>query len=261
MRITQDIHVHTRLSSCASRDALAAEYIAQAPGIGLDTIGFADHMWDSHVEGAPGWYVPQNEEHVLTTRDEVKSTDKVHVLVGCECEYNREGRDFAMSEETAKRLDFILVPNSHTHITYNKDRQDRRAHADYMMQAFYDIIESRCAKYVTSIAHPFCAVGCPYPPDELLPLYSDEDFYKCFKAAAKAGIAMELNPCILMELNNGKATLETLEPRRMFTIAKDAGCRFTYGSDRHSSGDYQVTRKLEEFAELCGITDNDMKLL
>lgn len=262
MKTTQDIHIHTRLSNCGKQEAIAADYIAAAADIGLDTVGFTDHMWDSAVPGAPKWYENQNVEHVLSIREELAEirTD-IRVLVGCECEFCREGRDVAITEEAAKRFDYILAPNSHTHMTLGDERENREAHAYFMMQTFYDIIESKNAKYITSVAHPFNAVCCPYPVEELYRFYSDEDFYKCFSKAAKVGISMELNPCHIADAGEGDEGLKRLEQCRMMTIAKEAGCRFTYGGDRHTAVNYTVNRRMERFAELCGIGDGDMRLL
>ena len=59
-----DLHIHTSLSSCAKPTALAADYIVRAKEMGLNTIAFTDHMWDSAVPGASKWYEPQNYEHI-----------------------------------------------------------------------------------------------------------------------------------------------------------------------------------------------------
>ena len=261
MLFTEDIHVHTKLSNCAEPTAIAADYLRQAKELGYDLIGFADHLWDERIPVCTPWYSNQNVPHVVSLREELRSVEPngVQVLVGAECEYDAAHRDIAITKEGAEQLDFLIVPNSHTHITYGGDRQDRPAHADFMMQAFWDILESPCSSFVTAVAHPFCAVCCPYPPEELLPLYTDDALSKAFTAAAKKGIAMEFNPCVVADVKEeGDDALRKTEWFRLFSAMKDCGCRFTFGSDRHTAIRYHRYPKLERFAELVGITEADM---
>ena len=70
-----DLHIHTRLSSCAKPEALAADYIARAKEMGLSAIAFTDHMWDSAVPGASNWYKPQNYEHICELKKELPAAD------------------------------------------------------------------------------------------------------------------------------------------------------------------------------------------
>ena len=165
-------------------------------------------------------------------------------------------RDIAITEEAAAQLDFLLVPNSHTHITNPGGRDDREAHAKYMMRAFYDILESKNARDVTAIARPFLAVACPYPWQELLPLYSDDEFRRAFRAAAECGIAMEFNPSTTAGMGPDEDSMRAHPCFRMFRLMKECGCRFTYGSDRHSAVDYRRHEKTERFAALVGVTED-----
>ena len=52
MKITQDLHIHTKLSVCAKPAATFDMYIETAKAEGLETIGFADHLWDDTYEHA-----------------------------------------------------------------------------------------------------------------------------------------------------------------------------------------------------------------
>lgn len=258
MLFRQDIHIHTRLSKCGAPEGIAADYIRLARAAGYSLIGFADHMWDKAVPGYSNWYDGQNLAHVLSLHHELAGIDKdgMEVRVGCECEYDAAHRDIAVTEEAALQLDFMLVPNSHTHMTYPGDREDREAHAAFMMQALWDILESKNAKYVTAIAHPFHAVCCPYPPAELLAYYSDEDFRRVFRAAAESGIAMEFNPCCTSGMGDDEDSMRAHPNFRMFRCMVESGCRFTYGSDRHTAVDYRRHEKTERFAALVGVTED-----
>ena len=260
MILREDIHIHTHLSSCGKPEGIAADYIRQARELNYRLIGFADHMWDSAVSGAPNWYVPQNLEHIFEIKKELAEADTagIEIRVGCECEYDLGHRDIAVAEEAAAQLDFMLVPNSHTHITFHDGRDDRRVHAEFMLRAFHDIVNSKNAKYVTAIAHPFHAVACPYPQKELQDVITDREYYDCYTAAAQAGIGIEFNPCCVGDIK--EMTDEAMQNGdffRMFSIAKECGCRFTFGSDRHTAVNYTRYPKLEKFIDVLGLTESD----
>ena len=84
-----DLHTHTFLSDCASKtEANPADYVKAAEQNGLTAIGFADHAWDSDIEGASPWYKKQPFERLNTTRELLKERETtIKVLFGAETEY------------------------------------------------------------------------------------------------------------------------------------------------------------------------------
>ena len=113
------------------------------------------------------------------------------LLFGAEAEYSYENRRPAVTPDVAEQLEVLLVPNSHTHLTMPKDfYQPYEKHAEYMIDAFMDIVNSDVARYITAIPHPFMAVCCPYDNRILIDLISDDSFKRCFSAAAEKGIAL-----------------------------------------------------------------------
>ena len=191
-----DLHVHTSLSSCAKPEASAAGYIARAKEMGLTTIAFTDHMWDSAVPGASNWYVPQNYEHICQLKKELPAADpSLKILFGCETECDKYGT-VGISEEVAAQLDILLVPNSHTHmrdfVIPSEDRDDIIRHGKFMVKHFMDIVNSPVAKYITAIPHPFCAVGCP-EAQQVLDSIPDSALKECAAAAKEKDIALEIN--------------------------------------------------------------------
>ena len=76
MKITSDIHIHTNLSSCAREEATLERYVEKAKGSNLQVLGFANHLWDSAIDGASNWYAPQTVEHVLKLKvSEIKEDE------------------------------------------------------------------------------------------------------------------------------------------------------------------------------------------
>lgn len=55
MKVTRDMHTHTNLSACADRTTTLALLAEAAAGLGIDTLGVANHLWDKNVPGASGW--------------------------------------------------------------------------------------------------------------------------------------------------------------------------------------------------------------
>ena len=79
MKITSDLHVHTALSSCAKPEATVAFYMDKAREIGLKTLGFTDHLWDSAIPNANGFYRPQDFAHILQIKEELDKADKTGI--------------------------------------------------------------------------------------------------------------------------------------------------------------------------------------
>ncbi len=252
-----DLHVHTKLSSCAKPEAIAADYIARAKEMGLTAIAFTDHMWDSAVPGASNWYKPQDYAHICELKAELPAADpSLKILFGCECECDKYGV-VGISEEVAAQLDILLVPHSHTHM---KDftipaalREDDAVHGRYLVEHFMHIINSPVAKYVTVIPHPFAAVGCPTAQNVLnsIPTSALEE---CCAAAKEKNIALEINTSCFAGMNEEQ--MRNCAYLRLFEIARQAGCRFTIGSDAHSIPGMDALPKGEIFARIAGITED-----
>lgn len=252
-----DLHIHTSLSSCAKPTAIAADYIARAKEMGLTTIAFTDHMWDSAVPGASKWYEPQNYEHICRLKAELPAADpSLKILFGCECECDKYGV-VGISEEVASQLDILLVPHSHTHM---KDftipaelREDDAVHGQYLVKHFMHIIESPVAKYVTAIPHPFAAVGCP-TAQNVLNTISDAALEECCRAAAEKNIALEINTSCFSKMTEEE--IRGCAYVRLFEIARQAGCRFTVGSDAHTISYMDALPKAEMVARAAAITED-----
>ena len=251
-----DLHVHTSLSSCAKPEASAAGYIALAKEMGLTTIAFTDHLWDSAIPGASDWYKPQNFEHICQLKKELPAADpSLKILFGCETECDMHGT-VGVSEEVAAQLDVLLVPNSHTHMRFVMDRalrEDDAAHGLYMVKHFMQIMESPLAKYITAVPHPFSAVGCPTVENvvNLLPTSAIEE---CCAAAREKNIALEINTACFPGME-GEAIANSAFVR-VFQLAREAGCRFTLGSDAHDHAGMRTLPKAEIFTRAAGITED-----
>ena len=239
MIIDHDFHIHTTLSLCAHDDTATVEnYVRRAKDLGLRKLGFSNHMWDSSARPASGnFYEVQDYAHVAQLRSEIdrcSAESGVDLYFGCEVEYDPIRRDIALTERTAQAFDYILVPNSHTHMMMPEEYYEPKArHAQFMFDAFMDIVTSPLAKYVTAVAHPFSAVCCPYDRRLLYPLISEKQYREAFVCAREHDIAIELNISGYTEY--GIREIVQDPTIRMFRIAKECGCKFIFGSDAHSA--------------------------
>ena len=139
----------------------------------------------------------------------------------------------ALTEENAEKFDYIIVPNSHTHMTMDKSLYEPyQKHVDFMVEAYKKILKSPVSRYILSMAHPFDAVCCPYDIQVLYKMIPDDVFKELFDATAEKGIAVEINTSCFKGIT--KENFEQFGAMRMFRIAREMGCKFTFGSDSHS---------------------------
>ena len=73
MKIRHDFHIHTVYSSDADESASIENYINVAKEMGFEKLGFAEHFWDSKIEGAFDFYKSLSYEHFLPVKDKIKS--------------------------------------------------------------------------------------------------------------------------------------------------------------------------------------------
>jgi len=257
--IKHDFHVHTSLSLCADKEAFADGYIKIAKDIGLQKIGFSDHFWDENIETENSWYQKQNFEHVSELKPQIEKlrNEGVEIFWGCETEYNFQKRSVAITEEVAEKFDYVLVPNSHTHITMPKELYEPyEKHAEYMINAYEDIINSNVSKYITAIVHPFEAVCCPYDNSILIDMIDDDTFKRLFDKTAEKDIAIEINTSSMREKTHSE--IEALSKIRLFRLAKECGCKFIFGSDAHNYTAHEYYSDADFAAELLELKEKDI---
>lgn len=274
MLITHDFHIHTRLSLCAGENGGTLQgYLDQAQKFGLKKLGFANHFWDAAVgfdalyvnsnqeDGVPYFYKTQNFEHIYKLKEEIDNTDTgdITVLFGAEGEYDPVNHSVAITEKVAEQLDFLLVPNSHTHMMMDKKLyRPREAHRDFMVKAFEEIVTCPMSKYVDAIAHPFEPVGESYEETTLIIACTDNNTFKrIFTLCAEKEIALEFNSSAMARVFDSTDNPE--EHMRMFSIAKECGCKFSFGSDaHHEAGQTRHIEIAQKCVEKFGITEDDI---
>ena len=277
MKIKQDIHIHTYISACAQSNATPQFYIDNAAERGLELIGFADHMWDN----GKGYSIASYERHhgnfanlIRIKEDLAKCTipDGLRVLVGCETDFVADST-LGISREVAAQLDFVLAPSSHTHfpeVCPSPYRDDRFSCVKFSLDAFKRLMKHPDADLITAVAHPMAThyVGQEGSDLDAIATISDAEFREAFLLAADKQIGIEINGCVVMFACEAAGVdpkdldkIKNVEYYRMFSIAKEAGCKFTFGSDAHSQHAVQHFRYAQAMADALGLTDDDVILL
>ena len=262
MKITSDLHIHTHISKCGKEEATVPYYMEKARELGLKTLGFSDHLWDSAVEGANSFYTGQDFDHISEIKEELAAADTTgidRILFGAEGEYDPIHHGVALTKDVAEQLDFLLVPNSHTHMMMPKAYYDPpRRHAEFMLNAFHEIVDSEIAPYITSIPHPFAAVKCAVYYSNRIPisLITDDEYKSCFSKAAEKEIALEINPNFFKEKTAEEINADPMT--HMFRIAKEMGCRFTVGLDSHSRKGHDHFMCIYPVIEALSLTEQDL---
>ena len=209
----------------------------------------------------PWYYQTQNFEHISELKREIDATDTgdIKVLFGAEAEYDPVNHGIGVSEAVAEQLDFIIVPNSHTHMMMDvKYYETYELHRDYMIRALEEIATCKMSKYVKSIAHPFNPVQTSLADEiEILKIISDDMFKRIFALCAEKGIALEINTATMR--NRFINAPYTEEHERMFAIGKACGCRFSFGSDAHTLGGHEHHAKTSALCvEKFGLCESDI---
>lgn len=259
MKIIHDFHVHTNLSICANETATVENYIANAKRLGLKKIGFSDHFGAKDIPGARGFYAAHPFEHNAELKDTLAKINEpdIKFYFGCETEYHTPKRDIALTEAEAEKFDFIVVPNSHTHMIMPKEYiPSYEKHRDFMIMAYEDILNSTLSRYVTAMAHPFDAVCCPYDYKILIKMITDDTFKRLFDKTAEKNIAFEIN--VSYSKNMTPQELADDCHIRMFRLAKECGCKFIFGSDSHDSNHHDFYENSSILADILELKEDDL---
>lgn len=111
-------------------------------------------------------------------------------------------------------------------------------------------------KTPVSIAHSFSPCGVPHAQkNSYLELISDQVFEECYSKAANLGVAIEINIGAVTEVNTDFDHNELI---RAYRIAKNVGCKFTFGTDSHSVKGLELVAHGGAIADKLEFTKNDI---
>jgi len=262
--VNHDLHIHTSLSACCldKKNQTPKKILARAEAMGLETIGFCDHIWTNPWLEPDDWYRPQDEQQIWFLRGNLASvTSRLRVLVGCEADTIAPGK-FTITPDFAKTLDFVGLSCSHLHlkeVVQQPKNGSPRSVGEHLLKFFISAAGSGLA---TVIVHPFFPKGFEHQYDDIIASLSDAELMEAFSAAAATGAAIEITTAFLPpSYKNGKSSTPVWRidtPLRVLSLAKTAGCKFSFGSDAHSPAAMDLLPKLVLFSERLGLAQDDL---
>ncbi len=130
-----------------------------------------------------------------------------------------------------------------------------------MVEGFLKLMENDdfrtlAGRLPVAVAHPFSPCGVPHAEkNDYLRLLKDEELADCFARAKSLGVFIELNVGAIFEVAQDLAENEMV---RVFRVAKQQGCRFTFGTDTHSLKGMELILRAGEVVDALGLTERDI---
>ena len=107
------------------------------------------------------------------------------------------------------------------------------------------------------LAHPLYTNSYDEYFDRTIGCIGDAELLDALGEAADRGIALELNAGLFYAgAVKGKYSWDSMV--RIFTLAKQAGCKFTFGTDAHKMTDFDRAPLCGKMADDAGITEQDL---
>lgn len=261
-KIDHDLHCHTSLSVCCGREEMNPDNILEhTKNFGYDTICFTNHYWDEKVPSSVplnNFYAVQDTEHLRELLP-LPKRDSMRVLFGCETEMNYNF-ELGISPEHYDMFDFIIIPPNHMQIKGFARSLDCRELDD--IREFY----LRRLEAITKLDLPFEKVGIAHMTVKLTFLRNIAERYKIFDGMdekrlrdifsffAANGSGIELNAKCFPDDD----TEHFDSYMRIYSIAKDCGCRFYCGSDAHALSHLDDMKKAcEKAVRALNLTEKD----
>jgi len=211
--IQADWHIHTALSDCGSPEATPEAIIEAARAAGLAAIGLTDHV-----------IYPQHRSRPGRTRGNLpKDLKGLSVYIGCEADMFSPTR-MSIDRDFASGLDYVIMSASHLHLpeVEKPGPLDPRTMADLIVQLTLAAINSGLADI---ICHPFGVPESPFTFQEIVGEVKRAELVSVGEAAARAGVAIELNPRYLRRAPDAASWL--------FLCLLDTGVKLAVNSDAH----------------------------
>lgn len=256
--IDHDLHCHSFLSSCSSDPAhTPAAILAHAKAHGYTCQCITDHLWDSAVPGASGWYAPQDIEHARRNLP-LPQDDSVRMVFGCETEFCG-GTKLGLSPANYDAFDFIVIPPDHFHMRgfVRPDGVDTvEKIADLLVTRLEEIAALPLPWHKVGIAHIICRLvfdeGCQ---DDVYAAVDERRYRAAIRFFAEHGAGIEINCASFRDNWHGRAA----DRLRLLRLAKEEGCRFYLASDAHHIHNLGSVHEVgPEIVNLLGLDGSDL---
>lgn len=264
--IDHDFHIHSGGSMCSGDpNQTPARILRYAAEEGFSAVALTDHFWDETVpmlQGGwgPDFYTSQNWAHI-TKQLPLPSQEGIRFLFGAEVDMTLDGA-IGISQERLAQMDILLISLSHFHMTdftiSAADAATPEGRAAVLLDKMEALLSRDLPWHKIALAHltgPKLGGGDPANHCEVLRLVRGERLTALFQKAAALGVGIELNTATF-----GFGSEEEREAVTAFYAhAKECGCKFTFGSDAHTAGQFLPHRERgQAMADALGLTKADI---
>ncbi len=237
-----DFHVHTNLSDCGAPEATPKAILAAARQVGLEALGFSDH-----VTGRAHWDRPARVRAQVPKR-----LGEMRIYIGCEADVLSLDR-LSLDAGLAATLDYVLMSASHLYEPYAfhpVEGMEAPTMAAYILEAMHAALDSGL---VDILVHPFHVPSGLYKFPQLVEAADPEGISRVGEKAARLGVAIEYNP---RELG-----LYPEAARWLYGRFLETGVKLAINSDSHHPREigFHARRQASEEAMLAeGITEEHL---
>ena len=235
-----DFHIHSYLSPCAHDEMQLPAILDICAQRGIKYLGINDHIFEY-----------TNPEILDITREHIMSIDKpMQTFVGCEAEILDVGVH-TVTENMKATLDYISVSANHFH---RKAVASPESNSNpNVAKHFLKMFSYACTlDFVDVIVHPMYVMPGTYNP-AALELLTNEELMEPLTQAKQNNVAMEISLRVLKPQNAPFLM-------RFYSLCKEVGIKFSFGSDAHWLENAGQTQKLNSIVDKLGITDADVWL-
>lgn len=260
MLIDHDLHIHTTLSLCCDDSAQTPTGIVRrCEELNLSTIGFTDHLWQNPRLSPDAWYAEQGPVRLNRLIDELSEiTSPLRILRGCEADTIAPGK-FSITHKFAETVDYVILAANHFHmknLVLQPQEQTPAAVGRHLLLMFLSAVNSGLA---TVIPHVLIPMGLGIGFDQAIAAISETQLLDAFGQAAQRKVAIEITPAYFPpEHDRNRPAWSVETPLRILATAKNAGCRFVFGSDSHSLCRLELIRSLDFFVRQLDLTEKDI---
>lgn len=218
--IDRDFHMHTDLSTCASREATMARMVESAHAAGARYIGVSDHFHELNRDFA--------EMATINRRlieEQKRRADGADLFLGCEAQMDTPSR-CTINADLAHRFDYVMCSCNHYHLRQveNPAEKSPAGYARHYLQMVEGAIDTG---FVNVIVHPFLHDKVNHVDHQaILDAYDAAELERILRKAAGRGVAFELNPGLAIRARDWF--------RDLFTQIRSYGGKISLGSDSHA---------------------------
>ena len=264
--LDHDFHVHTQLSPCSDDPEQTPERILQyAKELDLKTVITTDHYWDERIHSETDVYGIDNA--TIHSWGPYPQKDGIRMLIGAEADIDRNGV-LGIDRHTCDDFDFILISATHMHMdgfTCRGD-EDLKERIDLYIRRLEIILNADIPHEKIGFTHPITPLIYPVEDKfcEVIDSISDDELRRLLGRAAELGMGIEINISSTRDYYDPNYNIERRIPSmlRFYRIAKEAGCKFFFGSDAHSPGDFGFYKPMaEQMIDQLGLEESDKFIL